>query len=363
MTLFLPGMNEGNCVAAIAGDCTARVWCDPSLYDEIIGVDFGANAVHFYMFRSGQRGCMDFASFIPWLLRLPSNILLLCEWAHLAVPQTSKSLAQPYTQSELHEIYMLCRKRGITLKLAPHAHTGTRMRLWVSSRHPELIKDSKKTDAADAMALAIFVAECNEVSLANPPDTFGVSSRRAYGREVTRRSNVVLNAERTAEYHGKFFPLLMKLARKVKDLSGCKLKVAATVVSTLACEDEGQLYLFTHCGEIPGRWFWMRDVLRMSPWHHRGGTGRSNLMWHAYRPFMARFATKHGVALKVGNKYKPFACLSEKERAVRTASLRAFRQMLLKAREVCLQKAIKADAGRMELTDVQKEATDGTQSR
>lgn len=361
MTLFLPGMDDGLVASAIvAGDITtARSWCDPSAYREIVGIDFGSNAVHYYMARSGTSGSVGFSSFKAWLVGLQPGTLALCEWAHLAVPQTSRSLAQPYTAAELLEIYSLCQQRGVTLKLAPHAHTGMRMRLWVSNRHPELIKDSEKTDSADAIALAIFVSECNEVSLANPPATFEVSPARAYGRLVTERSNVVLNAERTRDYHGRYFPLLMKLARKVQRKCGCSLKVAATVVSTLACQDDDGLYLFTYQGRIPGRWFWMRNVLRFSPWHHRGGTGRSNLMWHAYRPYMSRFGVRHGVSFKDGSKYKKFALMSDKEKAVRTASLRAFRQMILRAYQACISKAEEMNAGRFELIDLGKESNDG----
>jgi len=359
VTLFLPGMDDGFAHTAPEHTSVARVWCDPTKYREIVGVDFGLKAVHFYMARSGRSGSISFKSFASWLTELEANTLVVCEWAHLAVPQTSKSLAQPYKASELMHLYRLCADRRITLKLAPHAHTGMRMRLWVSSRHPGLIKDGKKSDSADAIALAVFVKECNEVSLANPPSSFEITPSRAFGREVTKRSNVVLNAERTADYHGRFFPELMKLARKVKRNCGCKLKVAATVVSTLACEHEGELYLFTHRGQIPGRRLWMQGVLRMSPWHYRGGTGRSNLMWHAFRPYMASYGARRGVMLKNGNKYKAVALMSEREKAVRSAALRSFREMLLKAKDSCIAKATEMGAGRMELTDVQEEATHG----
>jgi hypothetical protein len=234
-----------------------------------------------------------------------------------------------------------------------------RMRAAVSHRHPELIVDNKKTDAADAIALAVFVSEINDVSLANPPATFERHPGRDYGREVTARSNVVLNAERTCKYRGNYFPLLIELAREVRKKSGCKPKVAISVVSTLACEQGEQIYLFTHHGKVPGRRFWMRHVLRFSPWHHRGGIARSNLMWHLFRPYMARFGIRHGVRLRKGQKYKPVALMSDKEKAVRTAALRSFRQTLLVARDVCIEKALKMGAGTLELTHAGEEVTSG----
>jgi hypothetical protein len=363
MTLFLPGMEESFGSTAVVCSSTARSWCDPAKYEEIVGVDFGSRAVHYYMARAGKSGTISFLSFASWLASLPANTLVVCEWAHLAVPQTSKSLAQPYKANELLSLYESCKKRAVTLKLASHAHSGLRMRLWVANKHPELIADGKKSDLADAIALAVFVQKCNDISLANPPLSFDTSPARAFGREVTKRSNVVLNAERTAEYHGRFFPQLMKLAQLVKRRCGCNLKVAATIVSTLACENEGQLYLFTYRGQLPGRRLWMSFVLRMSPWHYRGGTGRSNLMWHAFKPYLARYGKRHGVNFKVGtNKYKQVALMSQQEKAVRTAALRSFREMLLLAKQVCIAKATEMGACRMELTDTTQEATDGTHS-
>lgn len=236
MTLFLPGMDEDDVEPASANASTARVWCDPSQYEDIVGIDFGANAVHYYMARCGKTGTVAFESFRSWITGLPCNTLAVCEWAHLGVPQTERSLAQPFTARELLDIYKLCRERGVVLKLAPHAHSGMRMRLWVSAKRPDLIKDGEKSDRTDAISLALFVRDSNEISLANPPASFLVSPARAYGREVTSRSNVVLNAERTRDYKGRFFPLLIKLARQIDRRCGCGIKVAATVVSTLACE-------------------------------------------------------------------------------------------------------------------------------
>jgi len=352
MISLFPEMDDGITPVVSASSVTARDWCDPSQHEEVVGLDFGANAVHYYMARSGMRGSVDAPALCGWLSSLPRNWLVVCEWAHLAVPRTERSLSQPYTSTELQRIYHACVAKGLTLKLVPHAHSGMRMRLWVSSVRPDLIADSKKSDSADALAIAVFVNENNEVSLANPPRNFDLAPSRAYGREVTKRSNVVLNAERTAEYRGRFFPLLMDLAQKVNRRCGCGLKVAATVVSTLACEHEGRLHLFTYRGRVPGRWFWMRNVLRFSPWHYRGGTGRSNLMWHTFRPYMARFGKRRGVSLKSGKKYKKFALMSDKEKTVVTASKRSFRQMVLKARDACIDKANKMNAGRMELMEV-----------
>jgi hypothetical protein len=363
MNLLLPGIEDEAEVSVATRTDIARDWCDPSSYSEIVGVDFGAKSCHYYMARSGQRGRMTAEQAAGWLCRLPAGTLVVCEWAHLAVPQTSRSLAQPFKAEQLLDLYRQLVSRGVTLKLAPHAHTGSRMRLWVSGRHPSLIENAEKTDAADALMLAVFVSECNEIALADPPRGFGLSLKRQYGRRVTERSNGVLNAERTDDYRGTYFPLLMKLARKANRKAGGGKRnegLSASVVSTLACEQDGKLYLFTHRGHIPGRWFWMRDVLRMSAWHHRGGTARSNLMWHRFRPYAARVAERHGVPLKKGTRYIKVALMSEAQKAARRLAMRQFRQMLLAMRDAVIQIADKEmGAGRMELTDVEQEAIHG----
>jgi hypothetical protein len=310
------------------------------------------------MARSGRRGKLSFSQLFAWLERLPASTLVTCEAAHLGVPQTELSLAQPFKAEQLLDLYARLRSRGITLKLAPHAHTGKRMRLWVSEHYPDIIKGNDKSDAADAIALAIYIDRCNEIALANPYRSFCVAARREFGRKVRQLSNSILNAERTDEYGGSFYPAIVDLARQVwRSGSFPDLKFVLSVASTLAWEKDSSLQLFTHCGQIPGRWFWMRNVLRMSAWHHRGGIARSNLMWHRFKPYLSSHACrKFGVNVKEdGKKYKAFAVYSDREKAARTSAMKSYRELILRCRESCIAKAIEMGAGRMELTDKTQE--------
>lgn len=361
MTMFLPGMEESFGSTAVVCSSTARSWCDPSQHCEVVGLDFGCNSVHYYMARCGQHGKLRFSELFCWLERLPRGTLVTCESAHLGVPQTELSLAQPFTAKQLLHLYGRLRSRGITLKLAPHAHTGKRMRLWVAHHFPDIASGAEKSDAADAIALALYVDRCNEIALANPYRSFGNAARREFGRKVRQLSNSILNAERTDEYGGNFYPVVVDLARQVWRLGyGRDLKFVLSIASTLAWEKEGKLQLFTHRGQVPGRWFWMRNVLRMSAWHHRGGIARSNLMWHAFRPYLASHAAKvFGVNVKSGIKYKKFAVYSDTEKAARTAAMKSYREVILQCRDRCVAKALEMGAGRMELTDMPQEADDG----
>lgn len=353
-------LDEPDVFEPVTCESTARSWCDPSQYDEVVGLDFGCNSAHYYMARSGKYGQMPFKSLISWLLRLPCNVLVLCESAHLGVPQTELSLAQPFSAEQLLSLYDELQRRSVTLKLAPHAHTGRRMRLWVAHNFPELMRDAGKSDAADALSLAVYVYRCNDISLANPHKSFNRSVRRDFGRKVTKRSNAVLNAERTDDYSGAFYPLIMKLSRKVRRCGSFpSLKFVATVASTLFSEHDGKLVAFTHRGQRPGRWFWMRDVLRMSPWHHRGGTARSNLMWHTFRPYLQNIAKRSGVNVKDGNKYKKFAVYDSRQKASRALAMKSFRQLLLRCRDLCLEHAERMGAGNLELTLFADEVSHG----
>lgn len=357
MTLFLPGMQDS--VENLATcQSVSRSWCDPTNYVEVVGIDFGCNSAHFYMARSGRHGKLSFGELLGWLRRLPARTLVVCESAHLGVPQTELSLAQPFTAEQLLNLYRAIAERDITLKLAPHSHTGKRMRLWVARRYPDLMRGTEKSDAADAVSLAIYVDRCNEVALANPYDSFRRDARREFGREVSRLSNSILNAERTNDYRGSFYPLIIKLSRHVRRHGdvGPNIKFVATVASTLAWEKDGRLLLFTHRGQVPGRWFWMRNVLRMSAWHHRAGVARSNLMWHAFRPYLARRA---GASVKQGNSYRKFADFSDKQNLSRISAMGSYRNLLLRCRDVCISEALKMGAGHLELTDTNLEVSSG----
>lgn len=360
MKFLFAELDEAEALAAPVHASSARSYCDPSQYDEVVGLDFGSNVAHYCMARSRKQGRMPFKQLLGWLLRLPCNTLVVCESAHLGVPQTKLSLAQPFNAKQLLDLYAGLKDRGVTLKLAPHAHTGKRMRLWVSHHYPKLMPEDKKSDAADAIALAVYVDRCNEISLANPYESFCRSAKRVFGRNVTKLSNAVLNAERTDKYRGTFYPLIVKLARAVRRRESFpSLKFVVTVASTLLSEDGGRLVVLTHRGHPPGRWFWMRDVLRMSPWHHRGGTARSNLMWHTFRPYLQNLAKRRGVNVKAGDKYKKFAVYDAKQKAARTLAIKSFRQLLLLCRELCLEQAQHMNAGQLELTQVDEEVACG----
>ena len=82
-------------------------------------------------------------------------------------------------------------------------------------------------------------------------------------------------------------------------------------------------------------------------------------MWHTFRPYFQRRAKWLGLNVKSGGAYKQFALHNSHEKAARTLAMKSYREMLLRARELCIKEAARMGAGRMELTDVLQEVTHG----
>lgn len=318
---------------------TARHWCDPAMFDDVVGVDFGVGKMHWYSSSTGQKKSVALEQAISILQSFKHGTLVVSEWAHMGVPQTAKSLSQPFTAEQLLATYERMKSRGITLMLFPHAHSGTRAREWVAHHMPNAVDANKTSDINDAVSIALFVRHCNDVSLAHPPRSFKRCKRRDYGRAVTDLSNIILNAERTRGYTGKMFPAVVAIGREVRrkcSETAIDHKVAISIASTVVHERGGRRFLFSRNGRAPGAWFWLRHVMRFSPFHHRGGIARSNLMRHRFRPWLEKFANRHGLSVKTGKKYMKFAHFNQQQNAVRTAAMRAFRKSVLNAYRVAV---------------------------
>ena len=329
---FWPEHEAATCVTCIQPECVARPWCDPARHIDVVGVDFGKGKVHAYWCSTGRKKKAEASSARHLLLSLPEGTLVVGEWAHLAVPRKRTSLAQPFTAEELLHLYAGLRSRGVTLKLFPHAHSGTRAMGWAACHFNELA-GAKKTDANDAMAIALYVKHCNGVSLANPPQSFAICNRRNYGLAVAKQANIVLNAERSGGYRGKTFRHIINLSvaigRKANPAFG---RIAlVSIAALIATEIKGKPCIYVRDGKPPGAWLWARHVARMTPFHHYAGIARSNLMRHTFRPFFKAYARDRGVVVGVGPGYFPFGQHSQEQRAIRTEAMRAFRRAVIDA--------------------------------
>lgn len=334
--------------AIITRDSTggSRDWCDPALFLDVVGVDFGSGEMHLYSVATGRAWRVPASSARQEILSLEAGTLLICESAHLATPRTKASLAQPFTANELLRLYSEAKAGGITIKLFPHYHSGTRARPWVAFNIPE-VESAEKTDAADARALAIYVSACNGISLANPPESFGMDPKRQYGRAVAKYSSVALNAERTDGYKGRFFPHIVELGREIERKGGSRLGWlnCVSIASLVATEIDGSPMLFVRNDRVPGYETWRRYVARMTPWHHRGGIARSNIMRHSFRPFLRKFGQRNGVAMGAGAKMIPFGEHSPQQAEIKTRAMRSFRGSMKACYRVAVDVAVRRGFG------------------
>lgn len=305
---------------------TSRSWVDPCAFVDVVGIDFGSGDMHLYSSATGRAWKVPAPSAIAEILSLQRGTLVCGESAHLATPRTRKSLAQPFTADNLLALYSDAKDAGITIKLFPHYHSGTRARPWVAANFPD-VHSAEKTDAADAMCIARYVLACNGISLADPPKSFSRDPKRDYGRAVREYSSIALNAERTTKYQGMFFPHVIDLGDEI--FRRCGRRIARTacysIASLIATEVDGLPVKFVRHCRPPGVELWWRHVARMTPFHHKGGLARSNLMRHAFRPFLRKFGKRQGVSMGSGAKTLPFGDHDAVQAMTRTSAMKSFR--------------------------------------
>jgi hypothetical protein len=82
-------------------------------------------------------------------------------------------------------------------------------------------------------------------------------------------------------------------------------------------------------------------------------------MWHTFRPFLQRHAKRLGVSVKSGGAYKKFAFYTDAQKASRTSAMKSYREMLLRARDLCVEEASRMGAGELELSEVLQEVSHG----
>lgn len=321
---------------AAANRILVRPWCNPLEYNEIIGADLGAGIIYLFKYHLRTPVEVRIEEFSEAAASLGEKTLLVMEKAHLGTPQTSKSLAQPFTPDELLEIYRGCEQAGVDVRLFPHAHTR-KARDWVAVNFPGEVEFGKTTDENDAKGLAFYVANHNGISLAKPPKTFERSDASKYGDQVRFHANIVLNASRSERYEGRKFPYIAMMAGQLFEQvnqgeeSFIDQKVAFSICALVATEIDGTPVKFTYKHRVPAYRFWIRHVAKFTPFHHRGGVSRSNMHWHRFRPFLAKFAARNGVTTKDGQKYVPFAMFDDVQEYTRRQAWKSVRSEMKSA--------------------------------
>ena len=322
---------------------TARPWCNPSQHVDVVGADFGGGHMHYHSVRSGRDvTAVPIEQVVNAILSLPRGTLFVAERAHLATPQTDRSLAQPFTAEQLINLYTACHSAGIKILLFPQAHTR-KAREWVAANsRPGFVEVGKTSDINDARAIAAYVEFCNSVALSKPPVCFNRCPARDYGAMVRAEANIVLRAVKVRGYEGQVFPAIAAIAQRLYDEVGrdnafITSKVAFSVVALVAGCVDGEPVRFTYKGSTPGRNLWLKKVVMCSSLHHRGGVSRANMFRDRFRPFLAEFASANGVKAKEGKRYIPFGQYGRVQELTRRQAWREVRRQLRHAYSVAVR--------------------------
>lgn len=331
--------------AAPDSKTVARSWCNPRLHSEIIGADFGKGCMHWHKLLANETGKCSIDQAFEFILSLNAGSLFVCERAHLATPQTQRSLAQPFTESQLLWLYSEAERCQITIKLFPHACTR-KAREWVSGNgDDDFLGDGCKSDVNDAKAIAHYVWNCNQIALGNPPKTFTEASIRRYAKTVRTRSNIALNAARVRGYEGQVFKPVAEVANQLifrhssddrrADKHFINQVVAFSIASLVVTECDGLGMRYTYKGSPIGKCNWLKCVVGSSSVHHRGGVARSNIYWHRFRNYLVKFAEKEGIRLREKS-FKRHANFNDEEKQLRDACMKQCRNELKNAYAFCV---------------------------
>jgi len=272
---------------------------------ELVAADFGGNAWTFLV--NGETKRLSPKTFLDIKSWCPPKTLLVGEDAHLGHPRKDESLAQPYTEGELLKFYKECRDHDVELRLFPQSKTP-----WARTQLA-LSLDSKlaKSDGNDVLAIAHVVSTDKAIAraLKKPPRDFEPSQALVASWKMKDDINATLNVARSFKYKAKgdriseFLEASMEeiaqrmslATRKIFGLHERKkngsFKADAARQSklyTLAAmwmDEAGEIRLRSDTNKPPGIDWVMSRQLSQSPFHHKGGIGRSNLMWHGFRNY------------------------------------------------------------------------------
>ena len=274
---------------------------------------------------------------------LEAGSTLVGEYAHFGCPRKELSRAQPFTEDQLLKWYNDLRANNITLKLFPQQST---VRACISAfgvkkvkENGKLVKKVTKGDNTDPEAIYKIIKKHSNISLMNPPKSFGFDKVGNEGIAFKVETDEVLNWARGAmpkgymdeddqntkwfmENSGYIYNNLSEATREIFEFA--KYKVATTtkigkfkkgdvkigdlkivqvmtVLALLKHPKFGNLRLreveINGRKQMPSWKFIKKYVLRMSPFHLKGGVARSNIYYHGAKTYIRKAAKEAGLSL------------------------------------------------------------------
>lgn len=268
---------------------------------------------------------------------LESGTTVVCEVAHLAVPRTMKSLAQPFTASELQTLYQDFRDNNIELRFFPQKSTP----------RAQNYSNLKKSDETDPIAIYNLLKDFRQISLMKPRDNFDIDPLRQEGWDMKAYMNTLLNFARRYQYKHKddknsqwiknnLENICARLSDEAKSCFGLgdesrykrkdskrqinagdmninevNLNQIYAVLSALQGKivENGEAISIidepikrNSTQNLAGWDFARTHLFCMSPNHMRGGVARSNLYFHGARNWIIARAKEDGVFLRGKNR-------------------------------------------------------------
>ena len=275
---------------------------------------------------------------------LPRGSELVCENAHLGVEQTAASVAQPFTRGQLVELYESLERNDQKLWLFPQQSTP---RACAYSGLP-------KQDDNDPISIYTLLCSYPEISMRKPNKSFDNDPMLLEAWEFKHWTNVFCNQAR-ARYEVPYTEdacstwlienldsLYSRLSDEARDFfkftkeaseshkkktgevsvenrwSGVKKEdprymkwkwdgdMRTSAIYSIACTlinpidflhgDAGQPRVRPYTQQLAGWKYVKRYVFCFTPFHHRGGTARSNLTHHTLRWYIIdKIKNKHGI--------------------------------------------------------------------
>jgi len=279
---------------------------------------------------------------------------LVSEASHIQTPQTERSFAQPLSLNQIKLMDAVAKKKQIEIYVVSHHQNRTVRQLMGQS-----VEKTYGEDEIDCRCWSGFIQK-HPVSMHKLRTNFDDSKRMAI-YEFKDRTNQILNAARRFGYqmNRKIFVdlgydvetdaclVLLELAglhRTKGDIVSDRWNAVAhkcpqelreaiysfspTQLYSLAAmffdpfTNERRVRSDTH--EPPGVNWLMRNIVGCSPFHHRGGTARSNIYHHGVKNFSG---------VRYAGKMKQWSELTEKE----LGEVRKKRSSYIKAVKVVVQ--------------------------
>ena len=271
-------------------------------------VDSGCNSATVYIVKEDRVEKFDHKSLLEFLVKLPKNSFVVSEDSHLGTERTEFSLSQPFTRSELLDLYYNLKMNGVTLRLFPQ----------MSTPRACAYAGLKKCDMNDPKSIYIFLNDHPKVvaCLKKPVSSFDLDPVREASYTYKKFTDTFINRARaeqpkySSDYCSKF--LIANLDRYASSLSteACdafhltedskykkgskktgskkgdwnislvKMQAMYAIACTIIHPYDNCLRTREETGNPPGWKYIKKYIFRMTPFHFKGGIARSNLYYH-----------------------------------------------------------------------------------